>query len=82
MKLGGGPARTTSSMVGEVVLPGPHHQRWVTAKRGGGPGRTRWSWQDQVLVPLTDRRCAQFTGDAHDVIARLYARVHMTAVIA
>ena len=37
----------------DLVLPGPHHQRWVTAKRGYGPGRTIWSWQDQVLVPLT-----------------------------
>ena len=42
----------------DLVLPGPHHQRWVTAKRGYGPGRTIWSWQDQVLVPLTDGRPA------------------------
>ena len=45
----------------DLVLPGPHHQRWATAKRGYGPGRTMWSWQDQVLVPLT----VSHPGDRH-----------------
>ena len=48
----------------DLVLPGPHHQRWVTAKRGYGPGRTMWSWQDQVLVPLT---AVSVTTIAHNV---------------